>query len=52
MKYKIAKETLASSNKALPDDGNCTETCSRFFNVNFNIFLSNSLVHQLVNRKL
>jgi len=25
--------TLASSNNALPDDGDCTETCSSRFNV-------------------
>jgi Na+/H+-dicarboxylate symporter len=29
--------TLASSNNTLPDDGDCTETCSSCFNVNFNI---------------
>jgi hypothetical protein len=44
---------LASSNNALPDDGDCTETCSSCFNVNFNIlFKSNSLLHQFVNKKL
>jgi hypothetical protein len=29
--------TLASSNNALPDDGDCTETCMICFNVNFNV---------------
>jgi len=29
--------TLASSTNALPEDGECTETCSSCFNVNFNI---------------
>jgi len=29
--------TLASSNNALPDDGDCTETCRSCFNVTFNI---------------
>jgi len=33
------------------DDGDYTETGRSCFNVNFNIFLSNSLVHQLVNKK-
>jgi hypothetical protein len=28
--------TLASSNSALPDDGDYTETCWSCFNVNFN----------------
>jgi hypothetical protein len=28
---------LASSNSALPDDGDCTETCTSCFNVNFNV---------------
>jgi hypothetical protein len=27
----------ASSNNALPDDGDCTETCRSCFNVNFNV---------------
>jgi len=29
--------TLAGSNKALPDDGDYTETCGNCFSVNFNI---------------
>jgi hypothetical protein len=29
--------TLASSNNALPDDGDCTETCRSCFNANFNV---------------
>jgi hypothetical protein len=29
--------TLASSNSALPEDGDYTETCWSCFNVNFNI---------------
>jgi hypothetical protein len=29
--------TLASMNNALPDDGDCTETCQSYFNVNFNV---------------
>jgi len=29
--------TLASSNSALPDDGDYTETCRSCFNVNFKI---------------
>jgi len=29
--------TLASSNSALPDDGDYTEPCRSCFNVNFNI---------------
>jgi hypothetical protein len=29
--------TLASSNNALHDDGDCTETCRSCFNVNFNV---------------
>jgi hypothetical protein len=29
--------TLSSSNNALPDDGDCTETCRSCFNVNFNV---------------
>jgi hypothetical protein len=29
--------TLASSNNALPDDGDCTETCRSCFNVSFNV---------------
>jgi hypothetical protein len=28
---------LASSNNALPDDGDCTETCRSCFNVDFNV---------------
>jgi len=33
----LTKATLASSNSALPDDGDYTETCWSCFNVNFNI---------------
>ena len=33
----ITTVTLASSNNALPDDGDCTETCWSCFNVNLNI---------------
>jgi hypothetical protein len=29
--------TLESSNNALPDDGDCTETCRSCFDVNFNV---------------
>jgi hypothetical protein len=29
--------TLARSNNALPDDGDCTETCRSCFDVNFNV---------------
>jgi hypothetical protein len=29
--------TLATSNNALPDDGDCTETCRSCFNINFNV---------------
>jgi hypothetical protein len=29
--------TLARLNNALPDDGDCTETCRSCFNVNFNV---------------
>jgi hypothetical protein len=29
--------TLVSSNNALPDDGDCTETCRSCFNINFNV---------------
>jgi hypothetical protein len=32
--FKIAK---ASSDNALPDQGDCTETCRSCFNVNFNV---------------
>jgi hypothetical protein len=32
----LTNVTLASSNSALPDDGDYTETCSSCFNVNFN----------------
>jgi hypothetical protein len=32
-----ANVTLASSNNALPDDGDCIETCRSYFNVNFNV---------------
>ena len=31
--------TLASSNNALPDYGDCTEMCRSSFNVNFNVLL-------------
>jgi hypothetical protein len=41
---------LASSNNALPDDGDYTETCRSCFNVNFNTVLNNYLVHQVVNK--
>jgi hypothetical protein len=30
---------LASSNNTLPDDGDLTETCRSYFNVNINILL-------------
>ena len=32
----LTNVTLASSNSALPDDGDYTETCWNCFNVNFN----------------
>jgi len=32
----VTTVTLASSNIALPDDGDYTETCWSSFNVNFN----------------
>jgi hypothetical protein len=32
----LTNVTLASSNSALPDDGDYTETCWSCFNVNFN----------------
>jgi len=37
--YELAKVTvtLASSNNGLPDDGDCTETCSSCFSVNISI---------------
>jgi hypothetical protein len=50
--------TLASSNNALPDDDDCTETCRSCFHVNFNvnfkiIFKTIHLcINQLVNKKL
>jgi len=33
----LTNTTLARSNNALPDDGDCTETYRSCFNVNFNI---------------
>jgi len=39
--------TLASSNSALPDNGDYTETCWRWFNANFNTPFKKH-VHQLV----
>ena len=39
--------TLASSNSALPEDGDYTKTCRSSFNVNFNTPFK-KLVHQLV----
>jgi len=33
----LTSVTLASSNSALPDDGDYTETCWSCFNVNLNI---------------
>jgi hypothetical protein len=33
----LTNVTLASSNSALPEDGDYTETCWNSFNVNFNI---------------
>jgi hypothetical protein len=33
----VTNITSASSNNALPDDGDCTETCSNCLNVNFNV---------------
>jgi len=44
----LTKVTLARSNSALPDDGDYTETCWSCFNVSFNCFEDNSIVHQLV----
>jgi len=32
----LTNVTLASSNSALPEDGDYTETCWSYFNVNFN----------------
>jgi hypothetical protein len=32
----LTNVALARSNDALPDDGDCTETCWSCFNVNFN----------------
>jgi hypothetical protein len=37
--FRTVTITLASSNNALPDDGDCTETSRSCFNVNFNILL-------------
>jgi len=37
--YFYNYKTLASSNNALPDDGDCGKTCRTSFNVNFNILL-------------
>jgi len=40
--FELAKVTtviLASTNKTLPDDGDCTETCRSCFKVNFNILV-------------
>jgi len=42
----LTNVTLASSNIALPEDGDYTETCWSCFNVNFNIAFK-KLVHQL-----
>jgi hypothetical protein len=36
---ELTTVSLASTNNALPDDGDCTETCSSCFNVNFNVIL-------------
>jgi hypothetical protein len=36
--------TLASSNSALPDDGDYTKTCRSCFNVNFNILFKADLL--------
>jgi hypothetical protein len=33
----VTTVALASSNNALPDDGDYTETCRSCFNVNFNV---------------
>jgi len=38
--------TLASSNSALPDDGDYTETCRSCFNVNFNVEFLKLLLRQ------
>ena len=46
------ERNLASSNNALADDGDCTETCRSCFNVNFIILFRATLVHQLVNKNL
>ena len=43
---KLTNVTLASSNSALPEDGDHTDTCWRC-NVNFNTHFK-KLVHQLV----
>jgi hypothetical protein len=36
LKQQLTTVTLASSNSALPDDGDHTEICWSCFNVNFN----------------
>jgi len=43
----LTNVTFASSNSALPDDGDYTETCWSCFNVSFNTAFK-KLVHQLV----
>jgi hypothetical protein len=43
----LTNVTLASSNSSLPDDGDYTETCWSYFNVNFNTPFKKH-VHQLV----
>jgi len=43
----LTNVTLASSNSALPEDGDYTKTRWRCFNVNFNTSFK-KLVHQLV----
>jgi len=42
--------TLASSNSALPDDGDYTETCWSCFNINFNILLKQSFCASVGNK--
>jgi hypothetical protein len=37
VKIMLTKVTLARSISALPDDGDYTETCWSYFNVNFNV---------------
>ena len=52
LKFTLNKSKFSKLNNTLPGDGECTETCRSCFNVNFNIiFISISLVHQLVNEK-